>query len=457
MTKKNTGSQLTEWLFMMFVLAVFFVIYIIICPNNMAPDETLHFRRAFEVSKGGFIPKYLPESKEYGDFLPVEIYDFANPEATLDWNHVTEVNFSNTALYSPISYLPQALAIFVADLFTNNVPALFYSGRIGSAIVCFLLLSYALKTVPFGRRIVFTIMMFPLSVEEMTSMSPDGFVIALSIVFISYILKVSFSEKKISKTDEIFLFIISVLLSQCKIVYVVLLLLLFVIPKEKFASKGKAIIYKLGVLVFCGIINLVWLKISSGFLTVEFQPGVDSGAQLNLIMGNIPGYVLVCIRTIVMKGIWWATNMIGSYMGAMLVQTPDIIWILNWIILIVSIIYSGIYEGKKESVKMYQPVIMIMVFVTGMVLIFTSLYIQWTPLGKDTIDGIQGRYFTPLMSSLCPAVSMIIAKIINCRRKSLIDIIHCITTFSVVVFSNIMAIISITEYLKAGDYIWRSV
>ena len=30
-------------------------------------------------------------------------------------------------------------------------------------------------------------------------------------------------------------------------------------------------------------------------------------------------------------------------------------------------------------------------------LTFTSLYVQWTPLRKASIDGIQGRYFIPLL------------------------------------------------------------
>ena len=30
-------------------------------------------------------------------------------------------------------------------------------------------------------------------------------------------------------------------------------------------------------------------------------------------------------------------------------------------------------------------------------LIFTSLYVQWTPLKNDVIIGIQGRYFIPIL------------------------------------------------------------
>ncbi len=34
------------------------------------------------------------------------------------------------------------------------------------------------------------------------------------------------------------------------------------------------------------------------------------------------------------------------------------------------------------------------------VLIHTSLFIQWTPVGVNFIDGMQGRYFTPFLCLL---------------------------------------------------------
>ena len=33
-------------------------------------------------------------------------------------------------------------------------------------------------------------------------------------------------------------------------------------------------------------------------------------------------------------------------------------------------------------------------------LIFLSLYVTWTPVGMDRIDGVQGRYFIPLLPML---------------------------------------------------------
>ncbi len=39
-----------------------------------------------------------------------------------------------------------------------------------------------------------------------------------------------------------------------------------------------------------------------------------------------------------------------------------------------------------------------MLSVVGIIgLIFTSLYVQWTTCGSDSIAGIQGRYFIPIL------------------------------------------------------------
>ena len=40
---------------------------------------------------------------------------------------------------------------------------------------------------------------------------------------------------------------------------------------------------------------------------------------------------------------------------------------------------------------------MALIFLGGSGLIFTSLYVQWTALRNEVIEGIQGRYFIPLI------------------------------------------------------------
>ena len=51
---------------------------------------------------------------------------------------------------------------------------------------------------------------------------------------------------------------------------------------------------------------------------------------------------------------------------------------------------------KPKGIKFISAIVIVSVFL----LIFTSLYMQWTPVYNDIIDGIQGRYFISLLMPL---------------------------------------------------------
>ena len=43
---------------------------------------------------------------------------------------------------------------------------------------------------------------------------------------------------------------------------------------------------------------------------------------------------------------------------------------------------------------------MFFIFTGTILLIFSALYAQWTPVGNDVVKGVQGRYFIPLLLPL---------------------------------------------------------
>ena len=51
----------------------------------------------------------------------------------------------------------------------------------------------------------------------------------------------------------------------------------------------------------------------------------------------------------------------------------------------------------KDKFKLYQKFIIAIIILGISGLIFTSLYVQWTTCGSDSIAGIQGRYFIPIL------------------------------------------------------------
>ena len=340
------------------------------------------------------------------------------PVILLDWNQTKEMEFGNTALYSPVSYLPLSAGIRVANVFSDQVATLFYGGRWGNVIANFLLCIFALRLAPFGKRILFLIMTFPMTLQEMVSLTPDGFTISICLFFLAYILRLSYGTsgdpenpriRKVTPLDMAALAVSSVVLSQIKIVYVILLLLLFMIPGSRFRTKRTALIFKGVTAIFALALNLLWLSTSSGFL-VEFQPGVDTPAQIDYVLSHIPVFYEVCARTLINSFASWTSTMTGSTLGTLTISVTPIVWLTATILFVAEITTC---RENRQDVHRWDMLLLILTFLGGCALIMASLYAQWTPYRSPVIRGIQGRYFTPLL----PLLAYFVVFTLQSRRK----------------------------------------
>lgn len=327
----------------------------------------------------------------------------------LDWNETKEMEFGNTALYSPVSYLPHSAGIRIANVFSDQVPSLYYGGRWGNLIANFLLCAFALRLMPFGKRILFLIMTFPMTLQEMVTLTPDGFTISVCFFFFACVLHLSYGKREINRADMAVLGTAAVVLSQLKIVYVILLLLLFMIPEKRFASRRTALLFKGIAVGLALVLNLLWLRTSSGFL-VEFQPGVDTPAQIRYVMSHIPAFYEVCARSFVNSVSRWISTMIGSVLGAYQFSTTPTIWVSA---LILFVYETAASRENRQDVHLWDPLVLILGFLGGCALILASLYVQWTPYRDTVIQGIQGRYFTPLL----PLLAFFAVFMLQKRRK----------------------------------------
>jgi uncharacterized membrane protein len=55
---------------------------------------------------------------------------------------------------------------------------------------------------------------------------------------------------------------------------------------------------------------------------------------------------------------------------------------------------------NTDKIDNFDKGLMIFISISTIILMFTSLYIQWTAVAEKYIDGVQGRYFIPLMLPL---------------------------------------------------------
>lgn len=372
------------------------VLYFIHCPLGMVPDEPNHFFRAFEISCGNLISNHIGENGVGGNILPEALKYYTDNSSVIDWKNTVKITFGNTSLYSPLTYFPQVIGIKLARYFTDNVSMIFYAGRLSGFLICIALSTLALYVVPFGKNIIYAVMLCPLTFQEMISLSPDGFTISLALLFLAYILNLCYKKRNIERYDLVALSIIGIFLALCKIVYVVLLLLILMLPNKKYKNERKIVFYKIAFILIGIIINLIWLKISSGYL-VEFQPGVNTSEQAKYVLTHILQFYFVVIRTSIVYGEFWIKSMSGALMGDLNIQVNSIVWITYVGIFVVSIFNCS---KKKIEIRKYDKIILLGTFLAGCALICTSLYVQWTAYQNKIIEGIQGRYFIPIIGYL---------------------------------------------------------
>lgn len=398
----KNGFELKEEKVFLLLFTVAGLIYFVALPLYIGPDEESHFLRAFEISMGRFVsgdgslPAGLSSGQASGNITLRYILD----SISQGYNSSAEESYSylNTALYSPINYLPQAMGIFIARLFTNNIWVLGYAAKAANFVTTGIILYFAIKYIPIGKNILLTVSLLPMSFQNCVVITADGLAFASAAAMVAYVLYLRYESKQpLTKKQRVLLYIIPFVLSMCKIVYLPLCLLLFLIPKERFKSKTdyiRSVATVGGMIVF---LNLAWLLIAAGVLKTPYVAGADSPAQLKYLLSNPPSFLWACVKTILMNGRSYLDWMLGSMLGWLNVGIP---WLATYTFAL-CLIYAALFDksvkkDKRSTVSFVMSACSLLVIL----LTFMSLHIQFTEYKSGLVSGFQGRYLLPVLTPI---------------------------------------------------------
>lgn len=419
---KKRNSLCPEKMFALLYTMLFLLSFLAI-PIFNTPDEYSHFFRAYEISQGHMISdsRKVMKNGEEKTLVGREFSDGLNAiqenNIRMTKYHVKEhendtlnpeqshfYSFSNTALYAPLSYLPQAIGIRLASFVTNRPIVMAYAGRIFNGILIGLVLFLSIRWIPFGKTGMAAVSLMPMALQSFYSLSADGLALAAVFAMVSFVLHLRYQqERPMSIRQKVLLYVITAFLCCCKIVYVPFCLLLFLIPPERF---GKTQREYLGYVFSAGAMILLlvfgWLAIASGLL-VEVRPGVDTAAQIAGILRHPLTFGKTFLRTLEVFSDDYLFTMLGRDMGWMNLRIPVFVLIPYLGILA----YSFLRAEERSSFQMDG---MTKAMLGGcslfiFCLIFVTLYGQWTAVGYQYIEGVQGRYFLPLLVPGLLAVS----------------------------------------------------
>lgn len=437
-TKKVKAEN--KFLLVCIVLGILFMVAL---PIGKVPDELNHFLRAYEISQGHMISKQDKVTKNGGREFSTNILDVTaddykeikNDLKLKEGKQKSFIFFSNTALYSPICYLPQSIGIIIGKIFEAPLIVQAYLGRICNFIVYLLLMYFAIKYIPVKKNLLLFVSLIPITIQESISLSPDALTIASASALISLVLYLKYSSNKLlDLKQKILIICLSIILAMCKIVYLPVCLMLFLIPKDRFGSLKKKNIFIFTLAFGVVLLNLLWTSKVAMFLDANLH-GSSSSEQIKFILHNPISYLKILFKTFDIYADFHIFNMLGRQLSYLDVNVYAPYIYGNLVLLVILLVAT---EKEKKKIDYYDRGLAIFCFLSTMLLIFTSIYIQWSPYMLDYVDGVQGRYYIPIIILLGISLSSIF-KIKNEYDMSNKYVMTFITLENILAFTSLVA------------------
>ncbi len=458
------GEMKPETAFLIIGL-MFGLCFVIATPALQVPDEYEHFYRALYVSEGHIFPEkvgnmsgvYIPESVQLtASQISDEWFTFIKDrDDKINYTNLLNIKFNSqnrvfedisriaVITYSPVPYIISAFAITIGKLLNLPPILLIYLGRLANLLSWIFLTYLAIRIMPVHKWVLFMIALIPMALFEATSLSADSLILGLSFIIVAVFFKFAFDENKkiINKKDIYILFILILLLSLSKQIYFVLLLLIFLIPSEKFGSR-KQMFLVTGFLFFAIVIISGGWNLLVKDLYVPIVPQVSIAGQLAYILGDPLRFPYALLKTFFYRGFSYQLLFVGNFW----LDIPLPMWWIGGYVL--SIIPIALLDKSKNIVSRKQKLISLAIFIIIFLLVCAFVYISWTVVGQNIIDGIQGRYFIPIL----PLLFLLLFKIrdfsnyknkkFNLIQNNLNSIIICYT----VIYLLITVLIFLSSY-----------
>ena len=410
-------------------------IFIILSPLFTGNDEHNHYYRIYEITEGVFV---TPTDQLVGSSMPASLQDTfeiaaghntkikykdikkmqkikLNKEQTRQYGDLWTNSYNNTALYSPIQYLPQVIGFMIGKILNLGPLLIGMLGRLFNLLFYALIGYFCLKVIPKSKMFYFLILISPNMLQCATTLSADAFTNGIFLLILSIFLNIYYRKSKIKRSEEILLFTLSVFISLCKIVYLPIVLLLLIINKDKFKKGRKEkIIFNIITLTCSVIVSLLWMKCTKGVFAISYD---KTELQKQFIFNNIFEYAIIFIRTFAINIVKYIECLfVGTTMYHSQLKMPILISLLYIIIVLVSLIK----EKDENKFKLLHKILIAFIGIIIIGLISTAIYIQCTAqffsVGNDIIQGIQGRYFIPVIF-LIPFIIKPIKNEINIDEK----------------------------------------
>jgi uncharacterized membrane protein len=396
------------------IAPLLYAAYALLAPPFQSFDENQHLYRAWQISSlqftgerrgaqsGGELPPGLGEAtlREIGSVVPLaepkivrrpisQIFGRNTPIGSD--RHPVYYDFFGAVVYSPVGYLPQVFAVQIGKTADLSVEWALRLGRLLNLFLCIGLIYWALKLVPFGRWVMLTIAISPPIAAGAASFGQDALVNGGGFLLTAMGLKIA-AEKRWTGSRAAAVGIAGAAVSLAKFVYLPLVAIAafplprgmrmqrWLFPPLLIGSAAAALVYG-------------WMRTNAHAVVDPFLPWMPTfPEQVSWALAHPIDFSLLIGRTWLF---WLPSAWARLYtFGDATVPGVRTAAIPGTAALLAMMAYG---DRHALSLTRSRRSWMLLIFAAVTLLITTAMFITLAPRGAVTIDGIQGRYFLPIL------------------------------------------------------------
>lgn len=398
-------------------LAALLLFFVFIIPPFQKPDEPYHYHQALAYSLGNFSSnseKFIDQT--WTNLPQLTLVDIANhQDLRYDWKEVeknlqrsygNEIRYQGNIHFWNITYLPEATGLLLGRLIFPISPyqALFsfYLGRLLIAAVFFMAVLFLQRKVVKKYRALFLVSVFmPMLLNQVSAFSYDGLLIIATLFAFAALTRV-FEKKDAQKWSLIFAFAL-IFMQWLKPGYYLLPFAIFLLPIENFSKEKKKFLFLFALYFFLAFLpfflNFLYIRAYAQELGSIIEGRyVNSGQQMAVFFSQPFVFVKALLITNYHVFGDYFTQGVGI-LGWLEYKLPSWFYYLYLLAFAVSL-FVLFRKEKKYYFSPFRFIWLSGILIGSFIFIDFAMYISWSEVSSYVINGVQGRYFFPLLPFL---------------------------------------------------------
>lgn len=399
------------------------VLMIVLTPaNKVSWDEEVHFFHAYCVSHFGLEVRtnetlerlFVADKENYPYTLPDNLDERREMNETLNRAmREEEMLYSRghalAGIYTP-AYIPAALGMRLGFLLHLPFTLVYQLGRLFNLLFCAGILAWAIRKIPVGKAVLCMIGLLPTPLFLMSMYSYDAFLTSLlALGFAWFLDEYLHRERKIGWPGFCVMAFSFAVGAMPKEIYVPLILVVFLLPREKFASRRQELCLK-------GLVAVLFLALMADFvLPTVFSPAesndtrggnTSEAGQIPYILSDIPRFLRMLLSSI---RVTFPSYTLGALVfGSFGHLATEVLGPVITVFVLGVVFADEKRLAAKEAGRLgWLARGWILLLCAGIIaMVWVAMYLAFTPVGENYIQGVQARYYIPLLLPLylclCP-------------------------------------------------------